>query len=86
MFIKLKYNMTGSLNTQSARAIRYEKRCLKEIYNQQKKDRTMRLEKRNELKESISSEVSLHILNASYPEKKLSTRSTKYTNTFFNFF
>jgi hypothetical protein len=53
--------MSGALNTQSDKSIRYEQRCLKKKYDEQKIQRAERAMKREEMRNEISKEVSSYI-------------------------
>ena len=66
--------MPGALNTQSDRTVRYEQRCLKKKCDQQKKDRSERATKREEIRCDISKEVSTHITSECDKKLRMSSR------------
>ncbi len=66
--------MPVSLNIQSERSIRYEQRCLRQLYTQQKKDRQLRFENRNNQRD-ISNEVASYISNMNVSQGRMNTRS-----------
>jgi hypothetical protein len=58
----IKYIMSGSgLNYKSNRAVRYEQRCQKKRIEQQNIDRNMRAEKRIDMIDDVSKEVTNEI-------------------------
>jgi hypothetical protein len=81
--------MAPSLNTQTDREVRYEKRQHKKLINQQNMDRTMRLEKRNEpvsrkVAKDISDEVRKEISIVAQKRRDVPVRnSTRSTTTSF---
>jgi Fic family protein len=81
--------MAHSLNTQTDREVRYEKRQHKKLINQQNMDRTMRLEKRNEpvsrqVAKDISDEVRKEISIVAQKRRDAPVRnSTRSTSTSF---
>lgn len=77
--------MPGALNTQTDRTVRYEQRCLKKRCDDQKKQRTERALKRDEIKNEISKEVSSHIRSECDKKKRMSSRM-KTTTSFVDFF
>lgn len=79
--------MTTSLNIMTDREIRYTQRCQKKRIEQQKIDRSIRLEKRNQsvAPYDISNAVSMEI--ASISEKRsLGTRSSNSVVSFSSYF
>lgn len=77
--------MPGALNTQTDRTVRYEQRCLKKRFDDQKKERAERALKRDEFKDDISKEVSKHIRSECDKKKRMSLRM-KTTTSFKDFF
>lgn len=79
--------MTTSLNIMTDREVRYTQRCQKKRIEQQKIDRSIRLQKRNQsvAPHDISNEVSMEI--ASISEKRaLGTRSSNSGVSFSSYF
>jgi hypothetical protein len=77
--------MAHSLNTQTDREVRYEKRQHKKLINQQNVDRIARLEKRNEstsrqinmdISDEVRKEISIVVQKKRDAPVRSSTRST----------
>jgi hypothetical protein len=77
--------MSNSLNIPSQRTERIQKRDNKKRISQQNKDRHERLLRRNEMKDSVSCEVSneLSSMSNSHNLNTRQTRSSKKNNIFF---
>ena len=74
--------MASGLNTQSNRTLRYEQRIHSKNLSKQNSDRIMRLERRNNSKQEISSEVKNEIiqLNNKKNNSRNSSRNSSRSN------
>lgn len=68
--------MTGSLNMQSNREIRYEKRCNMKKILEQTKDRSERFQRRHQQKDEIKSEVKNELSNLKQKANNFKTQTT----------